>query len=69
MIVVMKFAREHFGDRGIALIFLIVLIIILVSIVAIAIKGLFDAKSIGATSDDLSREVNLIRKICGVYSR
>lgn len=68
MIVVMKFAREHFGDKGIALIFLIVLIIIFVSAVAIALKGLFDAKSIGATSDDLSKEVNIIRKICRIYS-
>lgn len=47
----MKFVGKHFGEKGITLILLIFIIIIMVAIVSMIVKGVFDKKTMGMTSD------------------
>ena len=65
----MKFVRERFSDKGIALIFLIVLIIVLISILAITLKSIFDFESVGATVEENISLEEVIRKIYRIYTR
>ncbi|MCI8620881.1 MAG: hypothetical protein HFJ50_03675 [Clostridia bacterium] len=44
----MKFIGKHLKETGIVLIALIVVILIVLALIAIIVKGVFDAKSIGA---------------------
>lgn len=65
----MKFISKHFNEKGIALIFLLIIIIMLVLVVSVAIKGVFDSKTIGANKEPKENYEELIREIHRIYTR
>ena len=49
----MKLIGKQIREKGIVLITLIILIIVIISIIAFIVKSIFDAKSIGATNENI----------------
>lgn len=58
----MKFIGKQIKEKGIVLIALIIIILISIAIIAFIVKSIFDAKSIGATNENIITPENAIGK-------
>lgn len=58
----MKFKFKRLGENGIALTYLLIIIIISVILIGLAIKGLFDFKTMGATGNSNLKLEDIVGK-------
>ena len=65
----MKFKVKMWDEKSIVLIYLIIIILALVAIIGIAIKGIFDLETKGATGENNLSNGEAMRKICTLYTR